>query len=100
MQETDRREMIGPQVGEVEPEAEWCAFCAAVARGLSGVRLAISEPGTPQRDRRGLGRAVAALQRALHRDTLGDVPATPSQSLKQIFAAPDRESPARHGHVL
>jgi putative transposase len=42
--ETGRREVIGLAVGEVESEAEWRAFLRSlVARGLQGVRLAISD---------------------------------------------------------
>src|SRR5438128_10805907 len=42
--ETGRREVIGLAVGEVESEAEWRGFLRGlVARGLSGVRLAISD---------------------------------------------------------
>src|SRR5712671_6823928 len=42
--ETGRREVIGLAVGEVESEAEWRGFLRGlVARGLTGVRLAISD---------------------------------------------------------
>jgi putative transposase len=42
--ESDRREVIGISVGEVESEAQWRAFLRGlVARGLAGVQLAISD---------------------------------------------------------
>jgi putative transposase len=97
--ETGRREVIGLAVGEVESEAEWRAFLRSlVARGLAGVRLAISDahPGL----RAAIGQVLGAQwQRcAVHfiRDMLGHVPrqAQPMVrgALKQIFACPDRAS--------
>ena len=42
--DSGRREVVGLQVGEVESEAEWRGFLRSlVARGLTGVRLAISD---------------------------------------------------------
>jgi len=97
--ETGRREVIGLQVGEVESEAEWRAFLRSlVSRGLQGVRLAISD--AHQGLRNAIGQVLGAQwQRcSVHfvRDMLGHVPrqAQPMVrgALKQIFAAPDRES--------
>jgi putative transposase len=97
--ETGRREVIGLQVGEVESEAEWRSFLRGlVARGLCGVRLAISD--AHQGLRNAIGQVLGAQwQRcSVHfvRDMLGHVPkqAQPMVrgALKQIFAAPDRES--------
>jgi putative transposase len=49
--ETGRREVIDLAVGEVESEAEWRAFLRSlVARGLAGVRLAISDAHQGLRD--------------------------------------------------
>ena len=74
---TGRREVIGLAVGEVESEAEWRAFLRSlVARGLAGVRLAISDahPGL----RAAIGQVLGAQwQRcAVHfiSDMLGHVP--------------------------
>jgi len=97
--DTGRREVIGLAVGEVESEAEWRSFLRSlVARGLTGVRLAISDahPGL----RAAIGRVLGAqwLRCAVHfiRDMLGHVPrqAQPMVrgALKQIFACPDRTS--------
>jgi transposase-like protein len=97
--QTGRREVIGLAVGEVESEAEWRSFLRSlVARGLTGVRLAISDahPGL----RAAIGQVLGAQwQRcAVHfiRDMLGHVPkqAQPMVrgALKQIFACPDRAS--------
>ncbi len=97
--ETGRREVIGLAFGEVESEAEWRAFLRAlVARGLGGVRLAISD--AHQGLRNAIGQVLGAQwQRcSVHfiRDMLGHVPrqAQPMVrgALKQIFACPDRES--------
>jgi putative transposase len=97
--ETGRREVIGLQVGEVESEAEWRAFLRSlVSRGLSGVRLAISD--AHQGLKNAIGQVLGAQwQRcSVHfvRDMLGHVPrqAQPMVrgALKQIFASPDRES--------
>jgi putative transposase len=52
--ETGRREVIGIEIGETESEAFWVAFLRdLVARGLSGVRLAISD------EHQGLKAAIA-----------------------------------------
>jgi len=96
--ESGRREVIGISVGEVESEAAWREFLRSlVARGLCGVRLAISDAHA------GLTAAIgqvlgAQWQRcAVHfvRDMLGHVPRSGQPlvrgALKQIFAAPDRE---------
>jgi putative transposase len=97
--ETGQREVIGLAVGEVESEAEWRDFLRGlVARGLSGVRLAISD--AHQGLRNAIGQVLGAQwQRcSVHfvRDMLGHVPrqAQPMVrgALKQIFACRDRES--------
>ncbi|MGH3427155.1 MAG: IS256 family transposase, partial [Mycobacteriales bacterium] len=97
--ETGRREVIGLQVGEVESEAEWRSFLRGlVARGLTGVKLAISD--AHQGLRNAIGQVLGAQwQRCcVHfiRDMLGHVPkqAQPMVrgALKQIFACPDRQS--------
>jgi putative transposase len=99
--ETGRREVIGLHVGEVESEAEWRGFLRSlVSRGLGGVRLAISDAHAGLRA--AIGQVLGAQwQRcSVHfvRDMLGHVPrqAQPMVrgALKQIFAAPDRESAA------
>ncbi len=42
--ETGRREVIGIEIGETESEAFWVEFLRdLVARGLAGVRLAVSD---------------------------------------------------------
>ena len=54
--ETGRREVIGIDIGEVESEAFWVAFLRdLVARGLAGVRLAISD------EHQGLKAAIATV---------------------------------------
>jgi putative transposase len=97
--ETGRREVIGLSVGEVESEVEWRGFLRQlVARGLSGVQLVISDAHEGLKN--AIGQVLGAQwQRCcVHfvRDMLGHVPrqAQPMVrgALKQIFAAPDRES--------
>jgi len=52
--ESGRREVIGIEIGETETEAFWVAFLRElIARGLSGVRLAISD------EHQGLKAAIA-----------------------------------------
>jgi len=97
--ESGRREVIGLQVGEVESEAEWRGFLRSlVARGLTGVRLAISD--AHQGLRNAIGQVLGAQwQRcSVHfiRDMLGHVSKHNHPlvrgALKQIFACPDRDS--------
>lgn len=97
--ESGRREVIGIAVGAVESEITWREFLRSlVARGLSGVQLVISDAHP------GLKKAIASVidaqwQRcAVHfvRDMLGHVPRQSHPvirgALKQVFAAPDRDS--------
>ena len=88
-----------PAVGEVESEAEWRDFLRElVARGLTGVQLVISD--AHQGLKNAIGQVLGAQwQRcAVHfvRDMLGHVPRTDQPlvrgALKQVFAAPDRQS--------
>jgi transposase-like protein len=96
--ESGRREVVGIAVGEVESEAAWREFLRElVARGLSGVRLCVSDAHAGLRA--AIGQVLGAQwQRcAVHfvRDMLGHVPRSGQPlvrgALKQIFAAQDRE---------
>src|SRR5216117_360870 len=63
--ETGRREVLGLDVGEGETESFWREFLRSLrARGLTGVRLCVSD-AHEERDRAGPRRALAALLRAL-----------------------------------
>jgi transposase-like protein len=66
--ESGRREIVGLDVGPTETEAFWREFLRSlVARGLVGVRLAVSDahPGLKGRAGAGSRRALAALHGAL-----------------------------------
>jgi transposase-like protein len=106
--ETGRREVIGIDIGETETEAFWLEFLRGLrSRGLSGVRLAISD------QHQGLKNAIervlsCAWQRSsvhfvrnaqghCRRNERGLVAA----ALREIFDAPDLEAArARLGDVL
>jgi putative transposase len=104
--ETGRREVIGIDIGETE--AFWVAFLRElVARGLSGVRLAISD------EHRGLKAAIARVLacpwqrctvhfvRNMHGHCRRDERGLVSAALREIFAAPDAEAAReRFGAVL
>ncbi|TML96722.1 MAG: IS256 family transposase [Actinobacteria bacterium] len=63
--ESGRREVLGLDVGEGETESFWREFLRSLrARGLTGVRLCVSD-AHEERDRAGPRRALAALLRAL-----------------------------------
>ena len=65
--ESGRREVLGLDVGEGETESFWREFLRSLrARGLTGVRLCVSD-AHEERDRAGPRRALAALLRALCR---------------------------------
>ena len=104
------REILGVDVFTSEDGAAWTSFLRGlVARGLSGVRLVISD------DHLGLKRAIAAVlpgagwQRCrVHfiRNLLTRVPIKSTQTLvatlvRSIFAQPDQEAVwAQHGRIV
>jgi transposase-like protein len=105
--ESGRREVIGIDVGESESAAFWREFLRSlVARGLDGVRLAISDA------HEGLKAAIAQVlscpwQRCtVHfaRDMKGHVPRSQQQmvgaAIAQIFAAPDDAEARRRLRAL
>jgi putative transposase len=94
--ESGRREVIGIDIGETETEAFWVAFLRElVARGLSGVRLAISD------EHQGLKAAICRVLacpwqrctvhfvRNMHGHCRRDERGLVSAALREIFAAPD-----------
>jgi putative transposase len=106
--ESGRREVIGLDIGETETEAFWVAFLRdLVARGLSGVRLAISD------EHQGLKAAIARVLacpwqrctvhfvRNMHGHCRRDERGLVSAALREIFDAPDAEvARERFGSVL
>jgi transposase-like protein len=106
--ETGRREVIGLDIGETETEAFWVAFLRGlVARGLSGVRLAISD------EHQGLKAAIARVLacpwqrctvhfvRNMHGHCRRDERGVVSAALREIFDAPDAAAAReRFGAVL
>jgi transposase-like protein len=106
--ETGLREVIGIDIGEVEPGSFWVEFLRSLKkRGLSGVRLAISD------QHEGLKHAIARVlacpwQRCtVHfvRDMLAhcrrDQRGLVSAALREVFNAEDRDhARERVGHVL
>lgn len=106
--ESGRREVIGIDIGETETEAFWVAFLRdLVARGLSGVRLAISD------EHRGLKAAIERVLgcpwqhctvhfvRNMHGHCRRDERGLVSAALREIFDAPDPEAAReRFGSVL
>lgn len=81
--ESGRREVIGIEIAESETEAGWAAFLRELrARGLGGVRLAVSDDHLGLKaGRQGDRLPLAALHRALHPQ----------------HARPLQEGPAQHG---
>lgn len=106
--ETGRREVIGIDIGETETEAFWVAFLRElVARGLSGVRLAISD------EHQGLKAAICRVLacpwqrcsvhfvRNMHGHCRRDERGLVSAALREIFDAPDAKAAReRFGTVL
>ena len=106
--ETGRREVIGLDIGETETEAFWVAFLRdLVARGLAGVRLAISD------EHQGLKAAICRVLacpwqrctvhfvRNMHGHCRRDERGLVSAALREIFDAPDAElARERCGTVL
>lgn len=106
--DTGRREVIGLDIGETETEAFWVAFLRGlVARGLQGVRLAISD------EHQGLKAAIARVLacpwqrctvhfvRNMHGHCRRDERGLVSAALREIFDAPDAAAAReRFGAVL
>jgi transposase-like protein len=94
--ETGRREIIGLDVGEAETEAFWTEFLRSlVARGLVGVRLAISDahPGLKAAIARVLGspwqRCTVHFLRDLRGHCRKDQHDALGALIRQLFIAPD-----------
>ncbi len=96
--ETGRREVLGIDLGEVESEAFWLEFLRSlVRRGLSGVRLAVSD------DHEGLKAAIARLLacpwqrctvhfvRNMHQHCRPAQRSLVSAALREVFNADSRE---------
>jgi transposase-like protein len=106
--ETGRREVIGIDIGEVESGAFWVEFLRGlVARGLSGVRLAISDEhqGLKAAIERVLAcpwqRCTVHFVRNMHGHCRRDERGLVSAALREIFDAPDAEvARERFGTVL
>jgi transposase-like protein len=106
--ETGRREVIGIDIGEVESGAFWVEFLRGlVARGLSGVRLAISDEH--QGLRAAIERVLACpwqrctvhFVRNMHGHCRRDERGIVSAALREIFDAPDAAAAReRFGAVL
>jgi len=106
--ETGHREVIGISIGEVESEAFWAEFLRElVGRGLTGVRLAVSD------EHRGLKAAIARVLacpwqrctvhfvRSMHGHCRRSERGLVSAALREIFDAPDPEAAReRCGSVL
>jgi putative transposase len=106
--ESGRREVIGIDIGETETEAFWVSFLRdLVARGLSGVRLALSD------QHQGLKAAICRVLtcpwqrctvhfvRNMHGHCRRDERGLVSAALREIFDAPDAEiARERCGAVL
>jgi putative transposase len=106
--ESGRREVIGIEIGETESEAFWVAFLRSlIARGLSGVRLAISD------EHQGLKTAICRVLacpwqrctvhfvRNMHGHCRRDERGLVSAALREIFDAPDANTAReRCGAVL
>ncbi len=106
--ESGRREVIGIDIGETETEAFWVAFLRGLgARGLAGVRLAISD------EHQGLKASIARVLacpwqrctvhfvRNMHGHCRRDERGLVSAALREIFDAPDAEvARERFGTVL
>jgi putative transposase len=106
--ETGCREVIGIDIGETETEAFWVEFLRdLVARGLSGVRLAISDEhkGLKAAIERVLAcswqRCTVHFVRNMHGHCRRDERGLVSAALREIFDAPDAEvARERFGSVL
>ena len=106
--ETGRREVIGIDIGETETEAFWVEFLRdLVARGLTGVRLAISDEhqGLKAAIERVLAcpwqRCTVHFVRNMHGHCRRDERGLVSAALREIFDAPDAEAAReRCGSVL
>jgi putative transposase len=106
--ETGRREVIGLDIGEVESGAFWVEFLRGlVARGLSGVRLAISDEhqGLKAAIERVLAcpwqRCTVHFVRNMHGHCRRDERGLVSAALREIFDAPDAAAAReRFGAVL
>lgn len=106
--ETGCREVIGIDIGETETEAFWVQFLRdLVARGLSGVRLAISDEhkGLKAAIERVLAcpwqRCTVHFVRNMHGHCRRDERGLVSAALREIFDAPDAEvARERFGSVL
>lgn len=102
------REVIGIDIGETETEAFWVQFLRdLVARGLSGVRLAISDEhkGLKAAIERVLAcpwqRCTVHFVRNMHGHCRRDERGLVSAALREIFDAPDAETARdRCGSVL
>lgn len=106
--ETGHREVIGLDIGEVESGAFWVEFLRGlVARGLSGVRLAISDEhqGLKAAIERVLAcpwqRCTVHFVRNMHGHCRRDERGLVSAALREIFDAPDAAAAReRFGAVL
>jgi putative transposase len=106
--ETGRREVIGIDIGEVESGAFWVQFLRdLVARGLTGVRLAISDEhqGLKAAIERVLAcpwqRCTVHFVRNMHGHCRRDERGLVSAALREIFDATDAEvARERCGRVL
>jgi len=106
--ESGCREVIGIDIGETETEAFWVQFLRdLVARGLSGVRLAISDEhkGLKAAIERVLAcpwqRCTVHFVRNMHGHCRRDERGLVSAALREIFDAPDAEvARERFGSVL
>jgi putative transposase len=106
--ESGCREVIGVDIGETETEAFWVQFLRdLVARGLSGVRLAISDEhkGLKAAIERVLAcpwqRCTVHFVRNMHGHCRRDERGLVSAALREIFDAPDAEvARERFGSVL
>ncbi len=106
--ESGCREVIGIDIGETETEAFWVEFLRdLVARGLSGVRLAISDEhkGLKAAIERVLGcpwqRCTVHFVRNMHGHCRRDERGLVKAALREIFDAPDAEvARERFGSVL
>jgi putative transposase len=99
--ETGRREVIGIDVGEAETEAFWRDFLRGLrARGLSGVKLCVSDAHTGLKNAIGQVLGVVWQRCTVHflRDMLGHVQKAQQQmvgaAIRQVFAASTREEAA------
>ncbi len=99
--ETGRREVIGIDLGEAETEAFWRDFLRSLrARGLSGVKLCVSDAHTGLKNAIGQVLGVPWQRCTVHflRDMLGHVQKSQQQmvgaAIRQVFAASSREEAA------